>query len=93
MFQHTLGMQRRPDVATAGAPAEKPVGTAQGVQNTNPHPVPSSPLVPINDPFMDTVPDNRHGGFNPSGLGLYGEGLGTSVHVHNGLKNKSTARN
>ncbi|KAG1735329.1 uncharacterized protein EDB91DRAFT_1083781 [Suillus paluster] len=74
MFQHTLSMQRRPDGA-AGAPAEKPVGTAQGVQNINPHPVPSSPLVP-NDPFIDTVPDNRHSGFNPSGLGLYGEGLG-----------------
>ncbi|KIK39334.1 hypothetical protein CY34DRAFT_108266 [Suillus luteus UH-Slu-Lm8-n1] len=75
MFQHTLGMQRRPDGAAAGAPAEKPVGTAQGVQNTNPHPVPSSPLVPINDPFMDTVPDNCYGGFNLLGLGLYGEGL------------------
>ncbi|KAG1837600.1 hypothetical protein C8R48DRAFT_782646 [Suillus tomentosus] len=70
MYQHHLGMQRRPDGADAHV--DQPVNTAQ---NANPHPVPLPLMVP-NDPFMDTMPDHRHG-FHPSALGLYsGEGRG-----------------
>lgn len=70
MYQHHLGMQRHPDGADTHV--DQPVNTAQ---NANPHPAPLPPMVP-NDPFMDTMPDHRHG-FCPSALGLYsGEGGG-----------------
>jgi hypothetical protein len=79
MFQHSLSMQHHPEGA-ATTPAEKSVGTAQGLHNMNLHSVPSSPVI-SNDPFMDTAPNNCHStsGFHPSGLGLYGEGLGRGM--------------
>jgi hypothetical protein len=75
MFQQHLGMWHQSD--GTGASVEKPVNTPQGVQNTALH---------QNDPFTDTTPENHHAGFNPSALGLYGEGGG--VYDFGGLQSR-----